>query len=118
MDERLPQVDVIPAQPGYFQLEPCFEEDDRITSLWETPIVAWRVTTHIRTERERITGKGESYSCVEAVTVEGVDCNDSYAVLRPDGKVESPHIGWWDSKEEFLQYLIEERQKRKAPRAA
>ena len=118
MDERLPQVNVIPAQPGYFQLEPIYRDDRTVSELWENSIIAWRVTTEVKSERQRKAGQGETWSSVEAVTVNGVDDNDDYAILLPNGNIELPFVQSFTSRDEYVKYLNDEQARQKEPRAA
>ena len=105
---------IVPALPGFFQLSPLEGDGGSIAELWEDPIIAWRIVEepyHESANRR----PDEFIVFVEAITTDGIDERDECAILRPDGKVTSEHIGAWDSKAEFLKFLVEERaQRRKA----
>ena len=114
-EEHIRSDHVVPALPGFFVLTPVTGDNDEIVELWDEPVIAWRITLEGTAEQRRA---GRDYAIADPITAEGIDSRDTAAILRPDGKVISPHIGCWNSKNEYLAHLREEHSKNKQPRAA
>lgn len=79
---------MVPAQPGTMLLSEVLNGDDGHKEVDEAPIIAWALAYD-----------GVLYP----VTTEG-PCNDANTyILHPNGRVEQPACGSWDTFEQFLE---------------
>lgn len=103
-EERYWNEYVVPAQPGFKWLTPCYRDDGKgpVLECFEEPIIAWRVVSS-STPRLRLEGREIVHT--DAVTVEGGNLSEG-AILLPDGRVISQDrtLG---SKEDYVKYLNE-----------
>jgi len=88
---------VSPAAPGFYVLEPCYNEaGDAICEVYREPVVAWAL---------------DAIGCVTPVTAhEALNSNDFHAILCPDGAVRAYNDAW-KSEADWL-----DQQKAKVPR--
>ncbi len=90
---------IIPAQTGWYFLEPYTEFE----SYFKHPIIAWRIETKPTAQAR---GGPEFESDGFPVPVFGTVCNAEDAfILRPDGSVEEPYKGTWDSVESWWEEI-------------
>lgn len=94
---------VVPAQPGYYILEPLYDDNGMLRELARIPIVAWIVTYNFVKNDESI-----KFPHAEPVTYEGFSHGSwrkNYAILSPYGTVEEPFDCAWDTLEDYFNYL-------------
>lgn len=91
-----PEYTIIPAQPGWFVLVLCREEEG-VDSLFESPVIAWRVET-IRSSKE-----WESV----AIPITEESSESRYAILRPNGDICFPEERMACNLAEALEYFRE-----------
>jgi hypothetical protein len=90
---------IIPAQPGWLLLEPCYNHG-QIIDFRRTPIIAWAVNWEEEVEGDEI--------ILNPITVEGAQ--STYALVRtPDGQILAPYLGRWDSEDTALEYVRQNR---------
>ena len=92
---------IIPAQPGYYIVEPV--HGDGIEELAKIPIVAWAVTYNYQPKEEDV-----KFLHAQPVTYDGTSHGGDasrLAILGPDGRVEEPFFSTWDSAEDYLNHL-------------
>lgn len=86
-------VQVIPAQPGYFVLEPVWGDDTRAPVEWsQDPVIAWRVESD-----------GPTTNWLIPIGIENSNYENN-AVLCPDGQVRAFDRSW-ESTEQWFDYM-------------
>lgn len=90
------------AQPGYYVLELCEDEDGMLCELIRHPVIAWAFDTETFPD----------FLFPDAITLGGnVEAGDAYfqnaPILCPDGRVRSGTDRDWKNESEYLQECIE-----------
>lgn len=114
MESKLINVTVIPAREGYKLLWRSLVDDDttadELASTWFSDILGWRIETFQRQN-------GETYSLVEAVTLDGCIEAD-HAIICPEGIVEVPGDTTLPDITAYIAYVKERDKKIAEMRAA
>lgn len=101
-----PQYIYIPAQPGWFEIEPVID-DGKVSCFIEEPIIAWEVSAECpqRDSTMPYSDYQEPLVFVTPVTVGGRRTYDKLVLRRPNGTLTSPEDREYDNMEEVQDYL-------------
>jgi hypothetical protein len=106
-----PLATIIPCPPGWYAVAGIYA-GDRITTLYSTPIVAWRILTY---ERDDDTMYDEVFPIV-AESASGDP--DDWLIRRQDGLLYAPYAREFTSDAEAIAFLNERDERARQRRAA
>lgn len=119
MDDELgPEVSVIPAQPGWYVVEPLWETPgdsgtEYLDRLLLHPVIAWVV--RVDKKQARFDGPWRVESDVEPLTVDGPA--QDFILKTPDGAFHCPYDWFAGSEQKAKDLIVEDRQHQKEAEA-